>query len=80
MDAEKQRYELKAIGFGAVAYMLKPEARGAEPPHWLCPNCYAQSKKGFFQPTGKQEGRSWLYKCQNCQGEFSGDYASEWID
>jgi hypothetical protein len=32
-DAEKERYELKGVGSGAVAYMLKPDARGAEPPH-----------------------------------------------
>jgi hypothetical protein len=34
-DAEKQHYELKPNYMGAVAYMLKPEARGSEPPHWL---------------------------------------------
>jgi hypothetical protein len=29
-DAEKQRYELQPIGDGAVAYMLKPDARGSD--------------------------------------------------
>lgn len=48
-DTEKQRYELKSLGTGAVAYVLKPEARGTETPHWLCPNCFHQSKKSFFQ-------------------------------
>src|SRR6267154_1614450 len=48
-DAEKQRYELKGVGVNSVAYMLKPEARGTEPPHWLCPNCYSQGKKAFMQ-------------------------------
>jgi hypothetical protein len=37
---EKQKYELTKNWTGAVAYMLKPEARGTEPPHWLCPKCY----------------------------------------
>src|SRR4051794_8174501 len=48
-DAAKEPYELKPLGSGAIAYMLKPEARGTEPPHWLCPNCYTQGKKSFFQ-------------------------------
>src|SRR5215208_3622163 len=32
-SAEKQSYELKHIGEGGVAYMLKPDKRGSEPPH-----------------------------------------------
>ena len=64
--AEKERYELKAIGHGTVACILKPEARGIETPHWLCPNCYAQGKKSFFQSTGKMEMRRWTYKCWLC--------------
>jgi len=66
-DAEKQRYELKAIGNGATAYMLKPNARGTEPPHWLCPNCYGQRKLGYFQPFGDM-GRDHIFKCGGCQG------------
>jgi hypothetical protein len=49
-DAEKQKYELKPNYAGAVTYMLKPGARGSEPPHWLCPNCYANGKKSFLLP------------------------------
>jgi hypothetical protein len=49
---EKERYELKPVGRAVVAYMLKPEARGSEPPHWLCPNCYAKGEKAFFQMKG----------------------------
>src|SRR5690242_16345846 len=30
-ETEKQRYELKGLGYGSFAYMLKPDARGAEP-------------------------------------------------
>ncbi|MCC8938405.1 hypothetical protein H8A99_18470 [Bradyrhizobium sp. Arg68] len=30
-EAEKQKYELKAIGSGAVAFMLKPAAREEQP-------------------------------------------------
>jgi hypothetical protein len=35
-EREKQRYELKQIGFGAFAYMLKESERGTEPATWIC--------------------------------------------
>jgi hypothetical protein len=50
-DAEKTRYELKMIASGMFAYMLKPDQRGSEPPHWLCPNCFEEGKKSLFQKT-----------------------------
>ena len=65
-DAEKQDYELKRVGDGAVAYMLKPDKRGSEPPHWLCPNCYAKGQKSFLNPVGASVGRGWLYNCAIC--------------
>lgn len=66
--AEKQRYELKSIGGqGAVGYVLKPEARGTEAPHWLCPNCFAQGKKSFLQNSGEMVGRIWTYRCVGCK-------------
>jgi hypothetical protein len=66
-DAEKEKYELKSVGRGVVAYMLKPEERGAEPPHWLCPTCYAKGEKAFFQATGATIDRMGVYKCAKCQ-------------
>jgi hypothetical protein len=30
-EAEKQRYELKDVGFGSLAYIVKESMRGAEP-------------------------------------------------
>jgi hypothetical protein len=67
-DAEKQRYKLKGIGGqGAVAYVLKPDARGTETPHWLCPNCFAQGKKSFLQNSGDMHLRTWIYKCVGCK-------------
>jgi hypothetical protein len=67
-DAEKQRYELKGIGGqGALAYVLKPAARGSETPHWLCPNCFAQGKKSYLQNAGEMQGRVWVYKCVACK-------------
>jgi hypothetical protein len=78
-DAEKQRYELKTIGYGPVAYMPKPAARGSEPPHWLCPNCYAKGEKAFFQPTGDRKGRESVYVCARCKGTVAVAGAPKWL-
>ena len=53
---EAQRYELRDIGSGNWAYMLKPEERGSEYPAWLCPTCFAQGLKGFLQFIAKLRG------------------------
>lgn len=53
-DAEKRRYELKRVGQGTVAYVLKPEARGAEPPHWLCPDCLRERTEVVFPTHGSR--------------------------
>jgi hypothetical protein len=64
--AEKERYELKSIGPGAVAYILKPDARGTENPHWLCPNCFTKGKKAFLQSANKLERARLLVACNEC--------------
>src|SRR6185437_11648582 len=49
-NADKQKYELKKVAStGALAYMLKPEARGGEPPHWVCTHCYENRKRSILQ-------------------------------
>lgn len=66
-DAEKKKYELKPNFGGGVAYMLKSEARGAEPPHWLCPQCYSNGKKGFLMPADHSGGIHKTYRCLECK-------------
>jgi hypothetical protein len=66
-DAEKKRYELKSVGTGATVYVLKPDERGTEPPHWLCPNCFAQNKKSFFQSTREMERAHYIFRCVGCK-------------
>jgi hypothetical protein len=78
-NAEKQNYELKKIGDGAVAYMLKPEARGTKPPHWLCPNCFEQGKKQFLNPSGKGAGRGFIYRCSLCKSEPACQLMCVWL-
>ncbi|MGD0419802.1 MAG: hypothetical protein ABSA68_09550 [Xanthobacteraceae bacterium] len=64
---EKEKYELKPNFGGGVAYMLKPDARGTEPPHWLCPQCYANGKKGFLLPADHTGGIHRTYTCSECK-------------
>lgn len=64
--AEKEWYELKQIGTGAVAYTVKPAMREGKTPHWLCPNCYAQNKKAFLQSANKLERGRLLVTCNGC--------------
>jgi hypothetical protein len=80
-DAEKQRYELKSIGTGAVAYVLKPEARAAGAPHWLCPNCFEQGKKSFFQSARKMQDRHLILECAICETAIAVSHdLSKWPD
>jgi hypothetical protein len=41
-ESEKQRYELKDIWRGSLAYVIKESMRGSESPHKICANCYAR--------------------------------------
>lgn len=68
-DAEATSYELKPIGPGAVGYMLKPDARGSEPPFWLCPNCFAQKTKAFLQRFGNRHPFG-VYRCVRCSSQL----------
>ncbi len=64
-DAESERYELKNIYTGAVAYVLKPDAQGSESPHWLCANCFENKKKSYLQQAMPMQ-RNMIYKCIAC--------------
>jgi hypothetical protein len=68
-EAEKQRYQLKRFTPGSVAYCLKPERSGGEPPHRLCPHCYQEGKKGFLQATADVKGRGRVHVCTSCRVE-----------
>jgi hypothetical protein len=65
-DAEKQRYELKAIAAGgSLVYSLKEEAKGTEPPHWICAACYQNDQKFILQRGDYSTGGEWAYVCPN---------------
>lgn len=70
-DAEKQRYELKKLGHeGVFAYALKADAQGAEPPHWICPDCYQKGEKSVLQQITRYPGRADVRLCQRCGWEI----------
>ena len=80
-DAEKARYELKPIGSGSVAYMLKPEMRGSQPPHWLCANCYEKGQKAFLQRVPSSGAFGIIFECAACSAKMKTGYDSpEWVD
>jgi hypothetical protein len=78
-DTEKQRYELKNLGHGARAYMLKPSARGEESPHWLCPTCFENGKKSHLQFSVRAQGLGSVYRCSGCSGHMTTDSEPEWL-
>jgi len=88
-DTEKKRYELKSLGYGAFAQMLKPDARGTAPPHWVCTNCYGQRRISPIQwgKPLKGSGRNG-YFCPACSNEINpspealtpGTQDPKWID
>lgn len=69
-EAESERYELKSIYTGAVAYVLKESAQGSEAPHWLCANCFSKKQKGFLQAQAPMM-RNMIFKCSSCGGMVS---------
>jgi Zn finger protein HypA/HybF involved in hydrogenase expression len=71
-NAEKQRYELKAISPGALAYALKAEASGSEPPHYICQTCYEKGKKSILQfspSTMVDVGIPNTFDCPDCEAK-----------
>jgi hypothetical protein len=79
-DAEKQRYELKDLGWGAFAFMLKPDARGTEPPTWVCTNCYEHNRKTTLQNI-MTPGRGQVWTCPTCKNTIHPNSSGpHWID
>jgi rubrerythrin len=65
-ESERQRYDLKDLGDGAFAQMLKPGMRGTEPPHWVCTNCYEHGHKATLQNV-MVKGRGQVWRCPSCK-------------
>jgi hypothetical protein len=64
-NTEKFRYELRSVGPGANAYVLKESMRGSEPIHWICANCF-QSGKRRFLCENHSDLHHVYHKCHEC--------------
>jgi hypothetical protein len=67
-DADKKNYELKDVGMGSLAYVLKESMRGSETPHKICAACYDHGKRSILQPWNK--GMDLNLKCPECKTEI----------
>jgi len=67
LDHEKEKYELKKVRRG-IAYTLKPEAQGTEPPHFICAQCYDDGKRSIMQNFNPATPPA--YKCNRCGNTF----------
>jgi len=70
--AEKARYELKPVGPGASAYVLKAAMEGNQSGPWYCPNCFEGGKKSVYQklPRGYSHAATnapTTYECAACK-------------
>ena len=61
---DKARYELHRLASGSLVYRIKPDCQGAEPTHYLCPNCYSKNIKSVLQFGGYKDSHSTL-QCLN---------------
>jgi hypothetical protein len=78
-NAEKGRYELKAIVPGVTVYALKEGMEGGEEPHYLCPTCYNRGQKSILQRENRSVGRVVMQVCHECDTELieSGQWFGE---
>ncbi len=68
-EAEKQRYELQEIAPRMFVYVLKPETKGTEPSHWICPSCYQKCQKAILQGFHSATF-GWSHTCPACKLEI----------
>jgi len=67
--SEKKRYQLTDVGGGAFAYALKAAMSNGEPPHYICTNCYEQSKKSILNHIDTGDGLHVL-SCPRCPAKL----------
>jgi hypothetical protein len=67
-NAEKQRYELKDVGAGSLAYAVKESMRGSEPAHHICAACYQHGHKSILQPKAVYPNKT--LDCSECKAQI----------
>jgi hypothetical protein len=80
-EREKRRYDLKNLGWGAFAYMLKKAERGTEPPRWICTNCYEHGHIATLQYGSLKKGEGFVWFCPSCKNTIMPNTGTiQWID
>lgn len=68
-ETEKQKYELRRVGHGAFAYVIKDSMKGTEPAHWICATCYENGKKSVLQ-SAAEKGKGFFTTCHACKSHI----------
>lgn len=66
-ETEKERYALREISPGAIAYLVKASAQGSEPVHAICTNCYQHGRKSILQWFVGGFGTDATFDCPSCK-------------
>ena len=72
-ELEKVRYKLKTVSPGTTTYVLDAVREGGEPPHWICTNCYQDSRKSILQYAGREQNAqpmASVWVCPRCTGKI----------
>jgi hypothetical protein len=67
-ESEKQRYELKEVGAGSLAYAVKESMRNGEPAHHICAACYQHGHKSILQPKADYPNKT--LDCSECKAQI----------
>lgn len=70
-ETEKQRYELKGLARGFLAYVLKKPERATATPHAICTNCYERSFKSMLQSNGALRVADHRWLCPSCKTAYA---------
>ena len=68
---DSERYQAQQFEPGTIVYVLKDELRTGQPTRYFCPNCYANKKVRFLQPTPKTSMRRRVRVCLECTAELA---------
>lgn len=77
-DSEKKRYQLTDLwNTGVLAYALKESMSNAEPPHYLCTNCYEEGRKRILNLQKNSKSGRLMLVCPFCKTEFHSMYSRD---
>lgn len=71
-ETEKERYELKQLSPGTLAYVIKENVRQGEPVHCICGRCYEDGKKSILHVAKGLYGQVHI-RCPRCQVVITGN-------